>query len=151
MGMRLSKELEGKVLAAEIPRPFVPHTAGAAGDLYGVFLAVGQAGFPPPVPEVRFHPGRHWRFDWAWPWHEVALEREGGCFVKDKCPNCSWHRTTFKSRHHDRKGYEADLAKYNEAARMGWLLVRVTPPMIRDGRAADAIIGALRARNKPCV
>jgi len=34
--------------------------------------------YPEPVREYRFHPKRKWRFDFAWPDCQVAVEIEGG-------------------------------------------------------------------------
>ncbi len=37
---------------------------------------------PIPVAEYRFHPTRKWRMDWAWPDQRVALEIDGGVWVR---------------------------------------------------------------------
>lgn len=77
--------------------------------------------FPGVVVEHRFHPVRKWRFDFAWPAKRVALEVEGGAWIG--------------GRHTRGKGFVADLEKYNTAASAGWTVIRVTPQMLRDGRA----------------
>jgi hypothetical protein len=42
------------------------------------FLAMCKAfKLPEPTAEVRFHPTRRWRFDWAWESSRVALEING--------------------------------------------------------------------------
>lgn len=74
-----------------------------------------------PKQEYKFHPRRKWRFDFAWPKMLVAVEVEGGKWVK--------------GRHQRPQGFEADCEKYNEAARMGWRVFRFTGDMIEDGRA----------------
>lgn len=119
-----------------------------AGDLYGVLAAVRAAGFPDGEPEYRFAVtiGRRWAFDWCWPTYRVAFEREGGEFRPVNCPACGHRKTVFVSRHHSRDGLEADATKYNQAAVMGWLVIRATPRMIRDGRAAGDLIAALTER-----
>lgn len=66
--------------------------------------------------EHKFHPERRWRFDFAELSKSVAFEVEGGTFGV--------------SRHTSGKGYAADCEKYNEAAMMGWLVIRLTPAMI---------------------
>jgi len=71
-----------------------------------------QLGLPEPVEEHRFTPERRWRFDLAWPDVMLALEFEGGIHSG--------------GRHTRGKGYEADLAKYNVAALLGWRVLRVT-------------------------
>ena len=65
------------------------------------------------VKEFRFHPTRRWRFDYAIPSHKIALEVEGGVFIG--------------GRHTRSKGFLGDMEKYNEAARLGWTVVRVIP------------------------
>jgi hypothetical protein len=81
-----------------------------------VFLALcAEAGLPAPECEHRFHPDRKWRFDFAWPEHRVALEVEGGVWVRGG------------GRHNRGSGYLRDMAKYNEAARLGWVVVRTIP------------------------
>jgi hypothetical protein len=89
-----------------------------ADALDAILAAVGV---PPPDREHRFAPPRRWKFDYAWPAHQLALEVEGGTWVR--------------GRHSRGKGYAADCEKYNAAALMGWRVLRVTSDMMRDGRA----------------
>lgn len=84
---------------------------------------------PEPVQEVRFDPVRRWRFDFAWPAHKVAVEIEGG--------------TWSNGRHSRGEGFEADCEKYNAAALLGWIVLRVTPRMVDDGRALRLIEQAI--------
>lgn len=93
---------------------------------------VRMAGFPSPDREHRFDPARRWRFDFAWPSIRVAVEVEGGTWVR--------------GRHTSGSGYAADLDKYNSAALAGWLVVRVTTGMVDDGRALQWVADALAAR-----
>lgn len=88
------------------------------------------AGLPEPVAEYRFHPSRRFRFDWAWPEHRVALEREGATWTG--------------GRHVSGAGYESDCVKYSEAALLGWVVIRATASMIRDGRALQLLERALK-------
>lgn len=64
-------------------------------------------------PEYRFHPARRWRFDYAIPEHKIAIEIEGGSFVR--------------GRHTRGVGYLNDMEKYNEATIMGWRVLRYKP------------------------
>lgn len=80
-------------------------------------------------PELAFHPKRKWRFDLAWPDHKVAVEIDGGSWVG--------------GRHTSGSGFEADCEKLSEAAALGWRVLRVTPKMVKDGRAVDVILRAL--------
>jgi len=89
----------------------------------------------PWVREHRFHPKRKWRFDFAWPAQRVACEVEGGTWAG--------------GRHTRGSGFEADCEKYNEAAVLGWLVVRVTNNMVADGRAVHYVQLALKSRETP--
>ena len=85
-----------------------------------------RRGLPIPQEEWKFHNQRKWRFDYAWPDNAVALEIEGGTWMKG-------------GGHGRGSGYLRDILKYNEATRMGWRVYRFTPEqlekdliMIRD-------------------
>lgn len=88
-------------------------TAAQPGTLYAVVAWCKAAGLPVPVPEYQFHPGRRWRFDYAWPLHKLALEVEGGIWTE--------------GRHTRGAGALADLEKYSEAAILGWRIIYATP------------------------
>jgi very-short-patch-repair endonuclease len=85
---------------------------------------------PPPVAEYRFEQARQWRFDFAWPEFMVAVEVEGGHWIRG-------------AGSHGGGRFESDCAKYNEAAILGWLVLRFTTDMVMDGRAVQAITRAL--------
>ena len=90
------------------------------------------AGIQGAETEWRFHSSRRWRFDFAFP-HMIprlAIEVEGGTWAK--------------SRHTTGRGFEKDLEKYNAAALLGWRVLRFTGDMVRDGRAIDVIVEALK-------
>lgn len=86
----------------------------------------------PPEREVSFAKPRRWRFDFAWPARKVAVEVEGGTWVQ--------------GRHTRGASFEADCEKYAEAAILGWIVLRVTGAMVRDGRAFELLERALEAR-----
>ncbi len=92
-------------------------------------LQMHAAKAPAPQIELRFHPTRRWRFDFAWIGPKVALEVEGGHWVR--------------GRHVQAQGYEKDCIKYSEAAILGWKVIRVTTDMVKDGRALALIERAL--------
>jgi hypothetical protein len=72
-------------------------------------------------PEFRFHPVRKWRFDYAWPMFKVAVEIEGGIWVRGA---------------HVRGGhFLSDAEKYNNAGLLGWRVFRFTPRQLRSGEA----------------
>jgi hypothetical protein len=86
--------------------------------------------FPGAISEYRFHEKRKWRFDYAWPEKMIALEYEGGIFTR--------------GGHVRGAHYDSDCEKYNTAAILGWVVIRVTPVMLRDGRAMNMLDQAHR-------
>lgn len=75
--------------------------------------------------EYRFCPLRRWRFDFVLAGSNsermLAIEVEGGAWTQ--------------GRHTRGKGFEADIRKYNEAAKLGWVVIRFTPNMIIRGES----------------
>lgn len=80
---------------------------------------------PQPTTEYPFAKsiGRQWRFDFAWPDQLVACEVDGG----------TWSNGAHVRGRH----FESDCEKVNEAACMGWLVLRFTGAMVEDGRAVN--------------
>jgi hypothetical protein len=93
------------------------------------------AKLPQPQHEYTFHARRQWRFDFCWKQLLVACEVEGGVWMKTG--------TGYSKGHAHPERFEKDCEKYNEAALYGWTVIRVTPKMIRDGRAIDWLERAL--------
>jgi very-short-patch-repair endonuclease len=100
----------------------------AKSYLEDMFLAILSCGrsqtgidLPEPVREYRFHPERRWRFDFAWPANHVAVEVDGG----------TWGR----GRHSRGRGFAADCEKLNQAALLGWTVLRFTADNMMDGQA----------------
>jgi hypothetical protein len=79
--------------------------------------------------EYKFYSARRWRFDFADPWHLIAIECEGGSWVS--------------GAHGRGAHFESDCDKYNAAVLAGWRVLRFTKAMIKDGRAMDTIRKAL--------
>ena len=79
------------------------------------YLRVLGAGLPQGEREYRFHPKRRWRFDWAWPDRKLAVEVDGGQWVKRG------------GRHNSDK----DREKLNAAAVAGWRVVRFSGTMLK--------------------
>ena len=86
-------------------------------------------GLPDPEREFRFHETRRWRFDFAFPNKMLAVEVEGGIWTG--------------GRHVRGKGFGADAEKMNEAALLGWTVLRFTPTVIRTGEAVAMIERAM--------
>jgi very-short-patch-repair endonuclease len=86
----------------------------------GLFRAFcATKGVPPATAEFRFHPKRKWRFDYAWPEHKIALEIDGGVWIR--------------GRHNRAPGFLRDMEKMNEAALLGWRVLRCTPEQFANG------------------
>lgn len=96
---------------------------------------IAAAGLPAPRLEYVFHAQRKWRFDLCWKDRLVACEIEGGIWMQTETGRSKGHAHP--------KRFLQDIDKYNEAALYGWTLIRVTPAMIRDGRALELLKRAL--------
>lgn len=83
--------------------------------------------------EFRFAPPRRWRFDVAFPLRRIAVEIEGGIWTG--------------GRHTRGSGFQADMQKYNEAALLGWRVLRVSSDDVRSGSALALIERALRTQD----
>jgi very-short-patch-repair endonuclease len=68
------------------------------------------------VVEHKFHPSRKWRFDFAHPPTKVAIEIEGGVYVR--------------GRHQRPQGFKNDCEKYFHAGLLGWRVFRLSPNMV---------------------
>ena len=86
---------------------------------------------PLPEREHAFHPKRKWRFDFAYLEAKIAIECEGGVWVN--------------GRHSRGQGFTEDCAKYNQAAVLGWRVLRFTKDMIDSGQATHCIRQVLGA------
>jgi very-short-patch-repair endonuclease len=86
-----------------------------------------------PIPETehRFCT-RRWRFDYAFIKAKLAVEIEGGIFIR--------------GRHSRGKGMLADMDKYNSATIYGWSILRFVPDQVEKGTAALTIKQWFEAR-----
>lgn len=95
-----------------------------------LFVALCVArGLPKPEPEFRFHPTRRWRFDFLFPGN-LALEVEGGI----------WNNGAHVRGAH----FLSDCAKYNEAALMGYTVLRVSTQQVDSGEVFELLARALK-------
>ena len=92
------------------------------------------AGIPAPVRQHEFHPTRKWRFDFAWPDRKLAVEVQGGQWVK--------------GAHNRGTGMNNDARKNCAAVGMGWKVMYVTGDMVNSGEALNAIEEALTGEAK---
>ena len=89
-----------------------------------------------PKSEYKFLDKRRFRFDFAWPDRMIAMEIEGGVWIK--------------GRHTRGAGYSRDMEKYNLAGLHGWKVYRFTPQDVYKGVALAFIKGVMN-NNKPKV
>ncbi len=87
---------------------------------------------PEAAREHYFAKPRRFRFDFAWPSLKVAVEIEGGTWVN--------------GRHNRGGGFEADMEKYNQAALLGWVVLRFSGAAVRSGDAARTTTLALNMK-----
>lgn len=96
------------------------------------FGLLQEAGLPQPKRELRFHPTRKWQMDYAWEKERVFLEVEG-LFSRDL------NGKVVAGRHRQIGGYLKDMEKYNEAAAMGYRLLRTTPSGLTKPELIDLL------------
>ena len=73
--------------------------------------------------EYRFHKARKWRWDWILPDYMIAIELQGGGFVR--------------GRHSRGAGMQEDMDKFNEGVRAGWKLLLFSTLDIDSGKARE--------------
>ena len=84
--------------------------------------------------EVRFHPTRRWRLDFADIESRIGVEVEGTTRYgrnRDGSMRLGRHQTA--------KGYAEDCAKYNAAILLGWRVLRFDGEMVKSGAALATI------------
>lgn len=112
--------------------------------------------------EFIFHQVRKWRFDGAIVADRVAFEIEGAIFKGQRertqldtmgAAGVSMSAADVKAllgaqggRHNRGAGMKGDLEKYAEAAAAGWVVIRVMPEWVEDGRARAWIRRAVATR-----
>jgi len=89
---------------------------------------------PEPIAEYRFAPPRRFRFDFAWPDKLVAVELQGGIWMRTKSGRSAGHAYG--------KRMERDYEKLNLAQSLGWTTFYFTSGMLE--RDPVACIGIIR-------
>lgn len=82
------------------------------------------------VRELQFAKPRKFRFDFAFPHAMLAVECEGGSWVR--------------GGHNRGVRFESDCEKYNLATEMGWRVLRYTMAQIESGEAIAQIERVLK-------
>ena len=104
-------------------------------------ISVGEATFAlqckalklTPETQFKFCETRRWKSDFAFPAQKLLIEIEGGIWQK--------------SRHTTGTGFTNDCEKYNEAALLGYRVLRFTTDMVKDGKAIETLFAALNIVN----
>lgn len=91
-------------------------------------LSLRAAGLPAPIDEFRFAAPRRWRFDFAWPEYNLALEIQGGIWIG--------------GRHSRGATLVKEWEKLNTAAELGWRVVYCQP---KDSAKPETIAMIKRA------
>lgn len=86
-------------------------------------------GLPGGVAEHRFAPPRRWRFDLCWPSAMLALEVNGGLWVR--------------GRHSRAKGQESDYEKHAHATLLGWRVIWASTRQVESGEAWEWVKRAM--------
>lgn len=107
-----------------------------------------ERGLPTPLEEYAFAAalGRAWRFDYCWKDYRVAYEREGATWGKVVTDAAGNKHRVVAGRHTSGAGVDKDAAKYNAAARLGWVVIRGTASTERNGQAIRDLELALRTK-----
>jgi len=79
------------------------------------------------VTEHRFHPVRRWRFDYAILEHKIAIEKDGGVWMKGG------------GAHSRPQNIIRDMEKLTQAAVLGWTVIRRTPDQLNSQETLDLI------------
>lgn len=95
------------------------------GPIDDLIELIRRAKLPKPKREHRFRKDRRFAFDLCWTAYGLAVECEGGIWIK--------------GRHVNPVSFEKDCEKYSLAAIDGWAVIRVTPGMIKSGKAMELI------------
>lgn len=112
----------------EVKRPPIPATSGK-DKLSQQFVRLWElCRGPALVTELRFHPDRRWRFDFAHEASKVAIEINGGIWSG--------------GRHVRGTGYLRDREKVNAATALGWRVFELGTGQVTVDNV-QAIIGAI--------
>lgn len=93
-------------------------------------------GCPSPITEFRFAEPRKFRFDYAWPDRKIAVEKEGGIWIKGFSGRGGAHALP--------SNIIRDMEKGNLACKLGWRVFRFTPRQFKTGEAQNFMKALLK-------
>lgn len=85
----------------------------------------------PYIKEFQFHPERKWRADFRIDGYPILVECEGGIWSQ--------------GRHTRGKGFEGDCEKYNQAAILGYHVLKGSTQQVKSGRLLRDIENLIKA------
>jgi len=91
--------------------------------------------------QYKFCKTRMWTADFCWENEKLRVEVEGGLRINVKKKDGT--NVITPGRHTSEAGFTRDCIKYNEAAILGWRLLRVTGKQVNSGQALIWIERAL--------
>lgn len=153
---KYSKAKKPKVTNGK-PLQCIPAKRGKKGEPSGLeqsfAMQIRAAGLPAAKwgkDEIRFHPTRRWRFDFAWEELRIAVEIEGGTYThgQKRFDASAGGNVTQKSRHLTPTGFHEDCIKYAEAALLGWVVIRADAKMIKDGSTLELLSRAIKTKRE---
>jgi very-short-patch-repair endonuclease len=80
--------------------------------------------------EYKFHTSRKWRMDYAIVELKICIEIDGGVWIN--------------GRHNRGAGYIKDMEKLNNAAMLGWVVLRFTPEQKFEYKTFEIIKNTIR-------
>ena len=93
-------------------------------------LQLRTSGLPEPQREYRFHPTRRWRFDFCFVEQKLAVELNGGRWIR--------------GRHNRGSSVQADYEKLNAAQMLGYRVLQFTGEQVDNWSALETVREALR-------
>jgi very-short-patch-repair endonuclease len=99
---------------------------------------IKAAGLPAPEREFRFHPTRRWRLDLAFVDRKIAIELNGGIWMRN--PD-----GTAGGAHSRPRNILRDMSKGNALQEAGWRLYQFTPHQVTIGEALKVMERVLRS------
>ena len=97
-----------------------------------LWLHIRAARLPAPDRQFRYHPNRNYSFDFCWQDLSLAVEVDGG----NRLAHVDKSGRAFAVGRHTQDG---DYRKLNEAAVLGYIVLRFTPKMVVSGEAINVI------------